>query len=78
MNKSSKRADLPNYISYLIRLWRIDGGDEWLASLEKPGTHERHSFTDLASFFAYLQEQTGTLEKDSSRDRERYLMNDLD
>lgn len=48
------------YISYLMRLWRSAGNSEWLASLEAPGTHERHSFSDLASFFAFLQAETGS------------------
>jgi hypothetical protein len=48
------------YISYLMRLWRTAGNTEWLASLEAPGTHERHTFSDLASFFAFLQAETGT------------------
>ena len=78
MYNDSKREALPTYLSYLIRLWRTDGGGEWLASLESPGTHERHNFTDLASFFAFLQEQTGTSSRNDSADYDRYLMNDPD
>lgn len=48
----------PMYLSYLVRLWCSPGTREWLASLEAPGTHERHSFSSLASLFAFLQTQT--------------------
>lgn len=52
------KSTSPVYISYLVRLWRSASSPEWLASLEAPGTHERHSFADIASFFAFLQAQT--------------------
>lgn len=48
----------PVYLSYLMRLWCAPSSREWLASLEAPGTHERHNFSDLASLFAFLQAQT--------------------
>lgn len=54
------KAVSPQYLSYLVRLWRSTGNPEWLASLEAPGTHERHNFADLASFIAFLHAQTGT------------------
>ncbi len=64
----------PVYISYMVRLWRSTSSPEWLASLETPGTHERHGFADLASFFAFLLEQTGgeQAEEGGSEPREMY------
>jgi hypothetical protein len=66
----------PTYLSYMVRLWRLEMSSEWLASLEAPGTHERHNFADLASFFAFLQAQTGveqgirgSPEQDEAKDR---------
>lgn len=50
--------DLPQYLSYLIRLWRTDASP-WRASVETPGTHEKQSFTDVATLFAFLQAQMG-------------------
>jgi hypothetical protein len=50
----------PPYLSYLLRLWRISGGVRpvWRASLEHPHTGERKSFADLATLFAFLQQET--------------------
>jgi hypothetical protein len=50
----------PTYLSFMVRMWRLETSSDWLASLEAPGTHERHNFADMASFFAFLQAQTGT------------------
>jgi hypothetical protein len=57
------KAAIPIYLSYLVRLWRAESDCSWLASVEAAGTHERHSFADLASLFAFLQAQTGTQEE---------------
>ena len=49
------------YQSYLLRLWRTSsqGKLAWRASLESAQTGERRGFADLASLFAFLEEQTG-------------------
>lgn len=62
----------PVYLPYLMRLWCAPSSREWLASLEAPGTHERHNFSDLASLFAFLQAQTcpEDAEQVSSKQRE--------
>lgn len=62
----------PIYLSYLVRLWRSTNSQTWLASLEAPGTHEIHRFADLASFIAFLQDQTGDegLAREASDKRE--------
>jgi hypothetical protein len=53
----------PDYMSYLLRLWRVDGDDaesDWRASLESSYTGERISFASVEELFAFLRQQTGT------------------
>jgi hypothetical protein len=47
------------YMSYLLRLWQIQGNQNpiWCASLENPHTGERLTFTSLPRLFAFLQDQ---------------------
>jgi hypothetical protein len=49
-----------DYYAFLLRLWRTSshGNFVWRASLESAQTGERRSFADLASLFAFLEEQT--------------------
>lgn len=49
-----------SYISYLLRLWRMEDGDQpqWRAALEDPHTGQLISFTSLEELFAFLREQT--------------------
>ena len=49
------------YLSYLLRLWRENGGDRprWRASLEQPRSGERQAFTTLVDLFAFLEQETG-------------------
>jgi len=63
-------AQRPDYLSYLLRLWRggDDGGPQgagekpvWRASLESARTGERRSFATLDDLFDFLRGQTGTL-----------------
>jgi hypothetical protein len=53
--------ELPDYLSFLLRLWRVDerGLPNWRASLQSPQTGERVSFATLDALFAFLREQTG-------------------
>lgn len=48
------------YVSYLLRLWETSDGEHaiWRASLECPGTGERHGFADIEALLAYLRQQT--------------------
>jgi hypothetical protein len=50
------------YLSYLLRLWRENGGDSplWRASLERPEDGERLGFVSLADLFAFLDKETGS------------------
>ena len=62
-----QNKDSPQYISYLLRLWRVNGEDEprppeksaWRASLEDPNTRERKAFASLDELVDYLRERTG-------------------
>jgi hypothetical protein len=63
LNDTPARRD---YLSYLLRLWRVggDGGTHreeeavWRASLESPLTGERIGFASLDALFAFLRQQT--------------------
>ena len=52
--------DQPDYLSYLLRLWREDGkkASNWWASLESALTGKRYVFPCLIELFAFLQRQT--------------------
>ena len=49
----------PEYLSYLLRLWRVSGKGEavWRASLESPHTGERHGLANLTDLFAFLEQE---------------------
>jgi hypothetical protein len=56
----------PDYLSYLLRLWREEnhrapGADKtiWRASLESAHTGEKRTFASLSDLFDFLREQTG-------------------
>jgi hypothetical protein len=57
----------PDYLSYLLRLWRESGGEKsqcgaagavWRASLETP-SGESHGFASLDDLFGFLRRQIG-------------------
>jgi len=47
------------YISYLLRIWEQDNHDpqQFLASLEKPGSRELVNFKNLDDLFDFLRSQ---------------------
>ena len=49
----------PQYIAYLVRLWRASGSQSpvWRVSVEDPHSGARRGFADLASLFTFLAEQ---------------------
>jgi hypothetical protein len=53
----------PDYISYLLRVWRSNGRGKkaWQASLQDPHTGERLGFASLDDLFAYLERQIGVV-----------------
>jgi hypothetical protein len=52
----AQREELPRRISFLLRMWCVDenGGSNWQASLEMPGTGKRTGFASLEQLFVYL------------------------
>lgn len=57
--KARGRGEQGDYQSYLLRLWRVNGGqDDWQASLESTHTGERRGFGDLEAMLAYLKRET--------------------
>ena len=49
----------PDYLSFLLRLWRDSDSTPWRASLEAPGGGEALHLPSLAALFAFLTQQTG-------------------
>lgn len=50
----------PDYLSYLLRLWRTGSKDAtaWRSALEDVQTGERRTFANLDALIAYLREVT--------------------
>ena len=82
-NTPGEPGERPDYLSYLLRLWRADGGDgeshcaeaSWRASLESAQTGATASFADLEELLVFLREQTGrTAEagEDKNRDEDEH------
>ncbi|MBL7183254.1 MAG: hypothetical protein ISS50_02265 [Anaerolineae bacterium] len=66
-NTPKGTREQPDYLSYLLRLWRVRGDEGahqsaekpiWRASLESPFTGERMGFASLDALFAFLRQQT--------------------
>ena len=59
--KAKETSERPDYLSYLLRLWRVrEGkGDVWRASLQHPGSGERVRFRTLEALFGFLRRETG-------------------
>ena len=53
-------CEQPDYLSYLLRLWRVEGGRQaiWRASLKSSSTGEQVGFASLEELFDYLRAQT--------------------
>ena len=76
IERPDNAAQQPGYLSYLLRLWRMEGStDAWRGSVESPQTGERLGFGSMDELFAFLCEQTGTMpdaeEAKSSEGEER-------
>jgi hypothetical protein len=50
----------PDYLSYLLRVWRVSGEDaaHWRASLQSPHTGERRGFASLTDLLTFLEQAT--------------------
>jgi hypothetical protein len=57
--KAVRPEEQSDYQSYLLRLWRVNEGEEgWQASLESPHSGERRGFADLEAMFDFLRRKT--------------------
>jgi hypothetical protein len=56
----AKQRAQQRYLSYLLRLWQTGDGEEqvWRASLQEPGSEERHGFASLQELLDFLEAQT--------------------
>ncbi|MBE7470429.1 MAG: hypothetical protein DPW09_03805 [Anaerolineae bacterium] len=71
----------PDYLSYLLRLWRVNGqsSDEpgpakvmWRASVESPLTRERWNFATLDDLVDFLWTQTNQSALSSHQESKLY------
>jgi hypothetical protein len=60
MGKQARRTgEDSDYQSYLLRLWRVNGGEHgWRASLDSGNGGGRRGFADLDALFSFLRRQT--------------------
>lgn len=72
----------PDYLSYLLRLWRVSGDERshrvgkkviWRASLESSHVGGRKVFASLDDLFDFLREQTGEQAEDTMKEQPGYL-----
>ena len=63
-------GEQPDYLSFLLRLWRMSGGEGaqhdaeatvWRASLQDTLTSERVNFSSLDDLVAYLRQRMGVV-----------------
>ena len=54
-----KKITQPDYLAYLLRLWRDGDGAPWRASLENTSTGEAKPFAEIRVLTAYLEQMTG-------------------
>jgi hypothetical protein len=49
----------PDYLSYLLRLWRVSDEEQavWRASLKSPHTGECRGFVSLIDLFTFLEKE---------------------
>ena len=54
-----KKVTQPDYLAYLLRLWRDGDGAPWRASLENTSNGEAKPFAEIRMLTAYLEHITG-------------------
>jgi hypothetical protein len=70
-NAPENTVPQPDYLSYLLRLWRMQGeAAAWRCSVENPHTGERLGFGSLDELFAFLREQTSAMSDNKCGDSE--------
>jgi hypothetical protein len=64
----------PDYLSYLLRLWRDihrgEGQAVWHASLESSLTGKRQGFSSLDDLFAFLRQETRVVVDGAEKDND--------
>lgn len=50
---------VPNYLAYLVRLWRSEETGVWHATLQDPHSGQQFRFESVASLFDFLRNQLG-------------------
>lgn len=69
-NTPNETVEDTGYRSYLLRLWREDGGQQfWRASLQSTETGERRGFASLDALFGFLREQVGSRDEPPRRQK---------
>lgn len=72
----------PDYLSYLLCLWRVSGDGEslgmgsgaiWRASLESTRTGERRGFASLEELFDFLRKETGERAEETVKQQPGYV-----
>ena len=48
----------PDYLAYLLRLWREEGSSAWRAILVDTNTGTQHGFANLSEMESFLRQQT--------------------
>jgi len=52
----------PDYMAYMVRLWREDGRYSWHASLQNPHTGQKQTFATPEDLWLFLQSSMETQE----------------
>ena len=69
--KAGGRGERPDYQSYLLRLWRVDEGENGMqASLESTHTGQRRGFADLEAMLDFLRRQMAAQSERRSDERQ--------
>jgi hypothetical protein len=69
--KAGERGEQPDYQSYLLRLWRVDQGENAVqASLESTHTGERRGFANLEAMLDFLRGQMAVQAERTSDERQ--------
>ena len=61
IDRNAHKDEEPEYRSYLLRLWCVQGDKSrvWRASLQSTQTRQEVGFAGLEALFAYLRAETG-------------------
>lgn len=60
IDRNAHKDEEPDYLSYLLRLWCVEGdrGRVWRASLQSTQTRQQVGFAGLEALFEYLRAET--------------------